>query len=406
MKKWKFYGAPIAIFCFALIVRIVYNLTVAKGYIPEYDAREYNSIGLSFLQTNCYCTTNRAPLWPYIISFIYFIMGYDTIYPRLFFSFLGSGTCVIIYFLVKDLFDKKCALIIGFLAAIYTGLFIYDGWMYTESLYTFLLTAFAYALYRLQHVLLQPSPGSLHFQGIVVTWQADTAKRFLILLCGFCLALATLTRPNGVLFFGLVVIWALILTVKKKISWQAMTQCILAAILIGTLIIAPWTYRNYRETGTFILIASGGGNVLSGVYNDTVLKKNRMGLGMWMPWDLISPPVDLHGHHCCDYTGDKDNTEYAIHWVETHLQDMPYLLRLHFINMWTPYTSEDGLPMREFPHTPLVKNRVGYDEYYAHSYLPPGGARSDCHLAQMETGTSRYLSCYSIYDSRKPGLLW
>jgi len=28
---------------------------------------------------------------------------------------------------------------------------------------------------------------------------------------------------------------------------------------------------------------------------------------------------------------------------------MPYLLSLHFINTWKPYTSEDGLPVREFP---------------------------------------------------------
>jgi hypothetical protein len=28
---------------------------------------------------------------------------------------------------------------------------------------------------------------------------------------------------------------------------------------------------------------------------------------------------------------------------------MPYLLSLHFINTWKPYTSEEGLPFREFP---------------------------------------------------------
>ncbi|GAC1566491.1 MAG: hypothetical protein NVS3B14_09240 [Ktedonobacteraceae bacterium] len=37
-------------------------------------------------------------------------------------------------------------------------------------------------------------------------------------------------------------------------------------------------------------------------------------------------------------------------WIRTHLSEMPYLLMLHFTNMWIPYTYSHGLPMEEFPH--------------------------------------------------------
>lgn len=43
------------------------------------------------------------------------------------------------------------------------------------------------------------------------------------------------------------------------------------------------------------------------------------------------------------------NRFYAVHWIRTHLSEMPYLFSLHFINMWRPYTPEAGLPMMQFP---------------------------------------------------------
>jgi len=92
---------------------------------------------------------DRPPLWPYIIAAIYTIMGTENFYPRLFFCFTGAATCVIIYLFARDIFNKHVALLAGIIAIVYPGLFIYGGWLYTESLFTFCLTAFCYTLYRL-----------------------------------------------------------------------------------------------------------------------------------------------------------------------------------------------------------------------------------------------------------------
>lgn len=350
MKRFAVYLPAVGVFCLALFVRVLYNLTVARRYIPEYDAGIYNDIASRLLHQHCFCETARAPLWPYIISFIYAALGTQNIYPRLFFSLLGSGTCVVVYLFARDLFGKRTALIAGILASIYTGLFIYDGWLYTESLYTFLLTVFLYALFRLQSS--SQHPENMEKQGPLSGWLRQLTFNTRIawmLLSGVCLGLATLTRPNGVFLFGIVVVWAGIVVLLKIVPWQTAVEGMLVIMFVGAALIAPWTYRNYKATHTFLLVASGSGLVLSGSYNDTVLKDNRVGKGMWMPLDLVSPPIDFHGHNCCDYTGEADNTQYALHWIQTHINDMPYLLSLHFINMWTPYTSEDGLPMREFP---------------------------------------------------------
>jgi hypothetical protein len=94
----------------------------------------------------------------------------------------------------------------------------------------------------------------------------------------------------------------------------------------------------------------GGGDVLAGAYNDAALTDTRFGyIGLWMPPDGIRPPVDYHGHSCCTYSSEPYKYVYIRHWIRTHPVQTLQLFGLHFINMWRPYTSEEGLPVREFP---------------------------------------------------------
>ncbi|MBO0780748.1 MAG: glycosyltransferase family 39 protein [Ktedonobacteraceae bacterium] len=322
----------LAIFCLALLVRLVYNMTVAHGYIPEFDAGFYHHIAENLLQQHCYCVavpvnaTDRAPLWPLILTAIYFVAGVHNTYARLFLCFLGAGTCVLVYFFARELFGKRIAFFTGSIAAIYTGLFIYDGWLYSESVYTFTVTAACYSLFKLQRA-----------------WQ----KRWIV-AGGLFIGLASLTRPNGLFMLGLVAVWAIIVVLAKLQSWRKVFWSFVLLVLVVLAVVAPWTVRNYQVVHTFVPVATGSGAVLAGSYNDTTLEKNVMGLGMWIPRGSIKPrPVNMHS--CCDSEADKEGAAYALHWIRANLSKMPYLLSLHFINMWTPYTSEEGLPVREFP---------------------------------------------------------
>ena len=99
MKRLQTYAPALSIFCLALLVRVIYNITVARGYFPAFDARYYDSIAQNLLKEHCFClqghvpTTDRAPLWSFIIAMIYAITGPQTFSSRLFFLFLGSGPC-------------------------------------------------------------------------------------------------------------------------------------------------------------------------------------------------------------------------------------------------------------------------------------------------------------------------
>jgi hypothetical protein len=113
--------------------------------------------------------------------------------------------------------------------------------------------------------------------------------------------------------------------------------------------VAPWSYRNYVVSHAFVPVSTGTGEVLSGVYNNVVLNGSLAAPGMW------EPPLHSISHDAYAYTpaDDKADTARALSWIHAHLTAMPYLLGLHFINTWIPYTYSHGLPFEEFPTRPL-----------------------------------------------------
>src|SRR5262249_1222276 len=103
--------APVAgVFCLALCVRVAYNITVAHGYVPEFDAAIYNNLAHSLLNGHCYCdapghpTAFRPPLWPFTIAAVYALIGDHVANVRMLCCVLGSGTCALVYCFAKDLF--------------------------------------------------------------------------------------------------------------------------------------------------------------------------------------------------------------------------------------------------------------------------------------------------------------
>ncbi len=339
---------PISIFCIALLVRIIYNLTAAWHYTSTFDAGLYDILAYNSISKHCYCiyggyqTVSRAPLWPLIIACIYTFTGPQNFYPRLFYCFLSSGTCVFIYLLAKNLFGKHIAFVTGILATGYTGLFMYDGWLYTESLYTFCLTGFTYALFQLQQMY-QTNRGELK-ERKSINWHVLVEQRW-VLLCGLFLAAAVLTRPNGVSLVGVLVLWSVILLVCKISPWKIVMRDVMICIFITSILVAPWTYRNYIVSHRFVLVATGTGEVLIGAYNDIVVTGDPSVRGFWRP------PSGTVLHDAAGYTpkNDQMDTDKALSWIRTHLNDMPYLIGLHIVNLWKPYTYAHGLPIEQSP---------------------------------------------------------
>ena len=343
MKRLQPWLPAIGIFCLALLVRVIYNNTVAYHYNPLHDSLFYQTIGFNIIKEHCYClhpgisTIDRAPLWPFILAGVSLIFGPSNYFARLFLSLIGSGTCVIVYLFVRDLFGWRLGLIAGIAAAIYPELYIYDGWLYTESLYTFLLFAICYVLYRIQR-----DKSVKRGWGSWRMW----------LSCGVLLGLLALTRPNGVIVIGLVIAWAIAMIWFKVLARRTTLIGVVAAALIACVLIAPWTVRNYLVSNTFIPVATGDGNVLLGSYNDQVLTTPGF-QGSWIDPLISRPDVAkpfplFTCEPSCDVAREAAYKSAAAQWVQSHLSIMPHLLALHFINLWHPDTIEADLPVVRF----------------------------------------------------------
>ncbi len=325
------------VFVFAFFIRLLYNVTVARHYYPTHDAHFYQTIGFKALHAHCYClngffpTVNRAPLWPMLIAFISIPFGPSDFYARLFLSVLGAFTCVLVYFFAKAISNNTfVGLAGGGIAALYPGLFIYDGWLYTESLYIFLLFALCYSVYRLQR----------------------NPQRYKWVICGVLLGLLSLTRPNGPAVLGIFLVWAVFMAWRKVFSWSFVAKGMLISTIITVAIIAPWTIRNYEVSHSFVSVAGGDGTVLLGSYNDEILT-NPDYLGTWInplrSSPAITKPFPLFSCDAsCEVKQDAVYRNAAEHWILTHLSSMPRLLALHFTNMWSPVIAEADLPVTRF----------------------------------------------------------
>jgi 4-amino-4-deoxy-L-arabinose transferase-like glycosyltransferase len=362
MKRVKPLLPAIGIFCLALLVRVIYNDTVAYNYYPLHDSAFYQGIGFNLLKEHCFClesyitTVYRTPLWPFIIAGLSIVFGPSDYFARLFLSVIGSGTCVLIYLFARDLFGWRIGVLAGVIAAIYPELYIYDGWLYTESLFTFLLFAVCYGLNRLQ--------------------RTPQMKWRLWIICGILLGLLSLTRPNGMLVIGLFIIWAIIMAWQKLLSWRLTAKGALATTLLALVIIAPWTVRNYLVSHTFIPVAIGDGTVLIGAYNDKVLTTTTYAGGPFGTWikplesnPAVARPYPLHTcAAACEVAREAAYENAAIQWIRNHLSLMPHLLKLHFVNMWRPDTYETDLPTVRFPQqqsTQLVLHMMKTFPIYA-----------------------------------------
>jgi len=335
--RWRSVIPAASIFLLAWLVRLVFNLTVARDYTPTADAANFVVIAQNLLHSGCFClhppapTIDRAPVWPATIAAIYGVFGASNLYVRIFLCFIGAGTCVLIYLFAAEIFNPRIGLLAGMLAAVYPQLYVYDDWLYADSLFVFLTMAFAYSLLRLQH----------------------TGKIRWMIWSGVFLGLVALERPNGIATLALLIAWVVIIGISRTIpSKRAFTEGIVV-LCVAALLIAPWTIRNYVVSGSFVPVALGQGTVLMGSYNNAIAQSGPF-FGSWVNPNIANPALGQR-YHRADWQGPRaqlarENSFQAagVQWIEQHINLMPALLEAHLIDMWKPLANDSDQPVSRF----------------------------------------------------------
>lgn len=220
----------------AAIMRLAYVFFYPQ--IPVIcDPEQYDDIAMSLMQSrgfpiskigNEYTGITRPPGYPLFLALIFNIFGHNYQSVRIIQALLDSLTCLIIFCLGRTVFNSKVGRIAAICYAFYTPPIIFTGLLYTETLFTLILSV------------------SVFF--MLLAFKRDNFSYWM--LAGLFLGLAALISSRPVLM-PFLVLGALLLSRRPLKESMKSSMIVLFFMIVS---ISPWTLRNYMATGKFVLL--------------------------------------------------------------------------------------------------------------------------------------------------------
>jgi len=211
-----------------LIALVAGGLRLAFAFrVPAFvtkDSVEYVEPALALLDSGPFVLAQRrTPVYPLFMAASVAVFGRDLLAITFAQHLLGIGTALMTYAIGRLTFGRAVGLLGGLLAALSSPLLIYEHYLITESLFTFLLV------------------------GAICLFVAGLRTRLLryFALGGVVLGLAALTRPVGQAI--LVVLPLAFLPVLG--GWRPTARAFALTLACFALLIVPWTIRNQLVFG-------------------------------------------------------------------------------------------------------------------------------------------------------------
>jgi 4-amino-4-deoxy-L-arabinose transferase-like glycosyltransferase len=234
----------------AIGLRLLFGLTYWVGKPLTHDEREYLSLadnlaagrGFIYGPDHDWGTAQqfgRAPLYPMFLAAIGAADGTTDATPtrvKVAQAALGGLLVALIGAIALHAAGPRAGVLAAAVAAVYPPLVWYPAYVLSETLYS----ALALTAVLLLQIAVERSDQA----------RSSRAGGPLALLSGLLVGLAVLTRPALLFFVPLAVVW---LAVRRR------PVLALAMVAAALAVVAPWTARNYRVHGRFVLVASEGG---------------------------------------------------------------------------------------------------------------------------------------------------
>jgi len=229
-----------AVFVLALAVRWIAFAFFPPRPIAYDDGVSWDGIavnlaeGKGFTENDGSPTSVRPPVYPLFLAGVYKIFGHEPGAARAVQLSLGALTAVFILLIGWKVLDEKSGLWAGLLTAVYPPLIVYVTGIGSETLYAFLLvgTVLLFLLAREKD-----HPG-------------------LYAAAGLALGTANLCRSTLAFFPFFLIAGAFWLGERGKRLKGLVFACVLSF-----LVILPWTVRNYRVFGGFLLVNISAGQL-------------------------------------------------------------------------------------------------------------------------------------------------
>ncbi len=179
----------------------------------------------------------HAPLYPFLLSFLYFVSGSSVIFAKIVQIALGSLTVVFVYLLTRRAFGRRTALIASVLAAFCFPLIFFEAELFAEGIAGLLCVLLVYLFVKIEE---KPDPKSAF-------------------LCGLAGAAAIMTRPVFLPFFIAASAWVLIRWINSGAKAGRIVSP-LASLLSGAIVLLlPVCIVNASVTGEFSFLPFSGG---------------------------------------------------------------------------------------------------------------------------------------------------
>ena len=197
-----------------------------------------------------------GPLYPYLMGLMYSFTGPDLMVWKIVQAVLGALSCLLVWRLAREVFDRRVALIAASLAVFFEMLIFYGGTVMVVNVQVPLVLSVVLMTMRALRL------------GGVSRW----------LTVGILIGLSGLARQTMLLYLPVVCVslWFSMGSLTAKSFYPARVR-FLAALLVGvTVILLPFTIRNLIVADDFVVVNSTGGiNLYMG--------NNEHSDGRWRP---------------------------------------------------------------------------------------------------------------------------
>lgn len=235
--RWTTLGAILGL---ALVARLLVVIAMPElGDPGSMDTSNYLHLTRSLLESGSYAMWAKpsayvAPAYPFFLAGVFKIFGENFLAVKLIQVVLGGATVLLVYFLALRFMRPAAAWLAALIVALHPELVGVTGFIYTETLFVFLLTATL-----LLAVRAMASAKPAHF-----------------LIAGALLGLTTLCRGTT-LYFPFFIL-AVMMFSSQRWRWLRRWPVFMAGMI---LVMAPWTLRNYHHFHVFLPVATGSGDV-------------------------------------------------------------------------------------------------------------------------------------------------
>lgn len=272
--------------------RLAYHLSAGEGYCLELGEP----------------TAFRPPGTSLTLLPAYLAFGRSWTAGRIWFALLSTATVWIVALLGRAAFDERAGLLGAAWLAVYPGHFYYSMHFLSETPFSLWL--------------------ALAALGVVLAAKRDSLG--FALLAGASLALAALTRPQGLLCAPIA--WCAAPVIARGFRNIAWKRLILGSAGFA-LVLAPWIVRNHLVLGRASM-SSVGGCTFWGAHNERMTAHPEFA-GAWIPvTELVDAEHPMVGD---EFEIDDQCWSYGKAWVAENKDAMPWLLWRKLVRSVSPF---------------------------------------------------------------------